>query len=272
MRRARLLGLAVWATCALGALASATASAAAPEFGRCIKQVAIEKAYAGAFSDPKCTKSVSPEEQAKKGKYEWFAGPAAGHNGFTFSGGAVTWQTVNGKTLTCKSEQGKGEYSLSDSKRVVGITFELKGCEGNGGFKCTTVGRSPGEVVLSELAAEVGFENVAKHKTALKLEPPAGASGIFVEFKCVGLEAQIRAKGGAAGAGILIPIKNGKMTAAETLKLKATKGKQRPLTWEGVPAETYMEMNFEHLGYEQAGWNGETTISNDEAIELNRVV
>ena len=224
MRRARLLGSAVWATCALGALASAAASAEAPEFGRCIKQAAIEKAYAGAFSDSKCTKSVSPEEQAKKGKYEWFAGPAAGHNGFTFSGGAVTLQTVIGKTLTCKSEQGEGEYSLSDSKRMVGITLEMKGCEGSG-FKCTTVGRSTGELVFNELAAEVGFENEAKHKTALKLEPGPAAGATFIEFACVGFSVQIRGKGGAAGAGVLIPIKNDKMTAPEPLKLKALKRK-----------------------------------------------
>jgi hypothetical protein len=268
----RSLGLVLSMSLVLGmAVACATASAAAPEFGRCVKQVAIEKAYAGAFSDAKCTKSVSPEEQAKKGKYEWFAGPAAGHNGFTFSGGAVTWQTVGGKTLTCKSEQGKGEYSLSDSKRMAGITFEMEGCQGNG-FKCTTIGRSSGEVVLSGLTAEVGFENVAKHKTALKLEPPAGSGGVFGEFQCVSLEVQIRAKDGAAGAGILVPIKNDKMTVTETLKLKATKGKQRPLSWEGVPSETYMEMNFEHLGWGQAGWDGDTTITNDDAIELNRVV
>jgi len=262
--------MAVWATCALGAAASATASAAAPEFGRCVKQVAIEKAYAGAFSDAKCTKSASPEEQAKKGKYEWFAGPVAGQSHFTLSGGPVTWQTVAGKTLTCQSEQGTGEYSLSDSKQMIAITLEMKGCEGNG-FKCTTTGKSAGELVFNELAAEVGFENVAKHKTALKLEP-GSAGAAFIEFKCVGLEVQMRGKGGAAGAGILIPIKNDKMTVSEALKLKAAKGKQRPLSWEGVPAETYMEMNFEHAGYEQAGWNGETLITNDEAIELNRVV
>jgi hypothetical protein len=270
MRRARLLGFAVWATCALGALASATASAAAPEFGRCIKQVASEKAYAGAFSDSKCTKSVSPEEQAKKGKYEWFAGPAATQNDFTLSGGPVTLQTVGGKTLTCQSEQGTGEYSLSNSKQLIGITLEMKGCEGDG-FKCTTIGRSTGEIVFNELAAEVGFEDAAKHKTALKLEP-GSAGAAFIEFNCVGLEVQMRGKGGASAAGLLVPIKNDKMTASETLKFKATKGKQHPLEWEGVPSETYLEMNFEHAGYEQAGWSGETTVAGDEAIELNGVL
>jgi hypothetical protein len=91
----------------------------------------------------------------------------------------------------------------------------------------------------------------------------------------VGLGVRIRSKGGEAGAGILVSIKNDKMTATETLKYRfSSKRVQKPVKWEGFPEETYSEMSFEKLPYEQAGWSGVSTITNDEEMkyELNLVV
>jgi len=282
MNRTKLFGLALLAALALGALTGASASASAPEFGRCLKKAA-KSLTPGSYDNAKCVKEASEDagteaEKLKKGNWEWIPGALAGHNAFTISGGAVTLQTVAGKTITCESEKGEGEYDLDNAKRLTGIVLEMQGCHGS---KCvaSSNGHGPGELVFNELAGEVGFREASRGTTALKLEPGASAGGIFIEFECVGIEVDMRGKGGAEGEGILVPIRNDAMISANTLKFKAgtsmaAKGVQKPVMWEGTPAETYMEMNFQHLGWEQAGWTSETTLTNDEAFkyELNRVL
>jgi hypothetical protein len=69
MRRIRLVGLCVLAALAIGAVATATASAEAPEFGRCVKKAV--KGGSG-FSDSRCTEAASSEA-----KFEWIPGPGA---------------------------------------------------------------------------------------------------------------------------------------------------------------------------------------------------
>jgi hypothetical protein len=101
----------------------------------------------------------------------------------------------------------RGEYSLTDSKRITGVVLEFSGCQ-NGTFKCTTLGKKPGEIVLTELAGEVGYQDAGKTKTALELELSPPAEGEYIVFHCVGNEDRIRGKGGEPGAGILVPIKN----------------------------------------------------------------
>jgi hypothetical protein len=264
MRRIRIAGLCLVAVFATSLIASSAASAALPEFGRCIKQVAVEKKYAGNYSDSKCTKEVKGEEVAKKGKYKWEAGPGA-KPGFTTSGGTATLATKGGKTVTCTSEKSTGEYLSGDNKHE-STTVEFAGCVSNS-FKCTTEGKASGELVTNPLEGEVGYENKAKKKTALKLYPKAPQKK-FIEFKCIGLEVKVRGKGEENGAGILVNIKNDKMATTETLKYKATKGVQKPVKWEGPNPETYLESNFENLGYEQSGQTITSTVKNEEAIEL----
>jgi uncharacterized low-complexity protein len=274
MGRVRGVGTLVAAAVAMGAIASAAASAQPPEFGRCIKQVAVEKGFHGKYGNSKCTVAVSPEEEAKKGKYEWFPGAVAGENHFTIAGGPLTVRTTPGnRGITCSGEKGEGEYSLTDSKRLTGVVLEFSGCQ-DGTFKCTSAGREAGELVFDELAGEVDYQDAGKIKTALKLELDPATEGEPIVFHCFGSEDRIRGRGGEAGAGILVPIKNDSMKATETLKFTASKkALQKPLAWEGSPAETYPEFSLESLPFEQAGWNNELTITNDEEMkyELNRL-
>jgi hypothetical protein len=270
MRRIKIAGLCLVAALVASVAVAATASAAAPELGRCVKNVAVEKKFSGSYSDSKCTKAVSEAEREKKGKYEWLPGPGA-NNGFTTSGGAATLTTKGGKTVTCTSEKSSGEYIAGGDNKHEKTVVEFAGCKSNG-FACTTAGKSTGELVTNELLGEVGYEVAAKKKTALKLYPAPSAKGKFIEFKCVGLEIKVRGKGEEAGAGILVNIKNDKMTTTEALKYKASKGIQKPVKWEGPNPETYLESNFENLGYEQSGQTITSTVKNEEAIELNAVI
>jgi hypothetical protein len=259
MKPARVAGACLVVAVALSAVCAAGASAEAPEFGQCLK-----KAEAGGvgYVDSKCTK----EGEEAKAKYEWLPGAVAGKNRFTMKGTTLTWATKAGRTMTCTSQKGEGEYSLTNSKQLDNVVFELAGCT-TAGLKCTTAGRSEGELVFNQLAGEVGFENAATKKTALKLYPAASEKSKFIVFKCVGLESAWRGKGEDPAAGFLVNIKNDKMTATETLKYKASKGVQQPVKWEGLPSETFMESSFEKLPFEQAGWTETIIVSNDEAMK-----
>ena len=266
MKSIRVTGACMLVVMALGGVSAASASAAAPEFGRCVKKA--ESGGTG-YSDSKCTKAV----EGSTAKYEWLPGAVSGKNSFTLSGGAVTWATKGGKTLTCTSANGSGEYSLTNPKREDAISLEFQGCKTNG-FGCTTTGRPSGDIVFNELAGEVGYENLEAKNTALKLEPGPTAGGKFIEFKCVGLEVKVRGKEALSGAGILVPIKNDVMTSTTSLVYKQTKGVQKPVVWEGTPTETYLEQNYENLGWEQSGWTLTMSLKNAEEMEyeLNLLV
>ncbi len=69
MTRLRMIGLCLVAAMAVSAVAVATASAEAPEFGRCVKKA---KAEGSGYSDAGCTTAVS-----SGAKYEWLSGPGA---------------------------------------------------------------------------------------------------------------------------------------------------------------------------------------------------
>jgi len=170
--------------------------------------------------------------------------------------------------VTCTSENSSGEFIAGTDNKHEATTVKFNGCSSSS-FKCKTTGAAEGELITNPLEGEVGFENKAKKKTALKLYPAPSAKGKFIEFKCIGLEVKVRGKGEEAGAGILVNIKNDKMTTTETLKYKATKGVQKPVKWEGPNPETYLESNFENLGYEQSGQTITSTVKGEEPLELN---
>ena len=245
----------------ISAIAAAAAAAEAPEFGRCIKSTP----KAGGYTSATC---IATDKEDNDGSYEWKPGPGP-LNKFAISGGILHVVTVAGKSLVCKTETGGGEYSNTAFNRLTGITLVLTGCEAS--FKCTTVGKMTGELELTELQGEVGWENKLTKRTALVLEPSAGSGGSFIKFSCLGLHIEWRAH----GHGILVNIKNDKMIATQTLKYIAKSGKQKPLKWhvgEASEEEAFLEASFNELPFEQAGFAIETTIKNEEPIELNAVV
>lgn len=267
MRRLRLFGVCAITAFAITAIGASAASATAPEYGRCIKQTAnAKKEYAGNFSDSKCTKKVTEIEKAKKGKYEWF--PGAVKTKFTTSGGAGVLTTVGGALVECKAQTSTGELVPGNNKEEKGIVVIFTGCKALG-LPCTSPGAKEGELITNELEGLVGWTSKSAKKTALELFPAKSVvSGQFIEFTCTGLVVKVRGK-------VLVPIKNDKMTTTETLKFKATKGKQKPETWEEAAGPQILEASFSNIGagaYEQAGQTITSTIKGEEALELNAVV
>ena len=235
-----------------------SALAAAPEYGRCLKQ---NTGSGKQFSDSKCTKEV--EKGLSKDKYEWL--PGAGKAKFTTTGGVGVLTTVGNASVECQTESSDGEFVPGTNKEEAGVVVKFQGCKAFA-QPCTTEGAKSGELVTNELDGIVGWANKALKRTDLELYPAASApSGYFIEFSCTGLVVKVRGH-------VLVPIKNDKMTATETLKFKASKGKQKPETWEESGSPAILEASFKAGPFEQAGQNITSTVKGEEALELNAVV
>ena len=141
MRRIKIMGLCLVAVCATCIGVAATASAAAPEFGRCLAQTG------GKFSDAGCTKGV-----ASKGKFEWHPGVVKYHFTSTMSTGSATLETVKGTKITCTSEASPGEFR--NEKEIAGVVAKFNGCS-TSGLKCSSAGGVEGEIVTASLEGDL---------------------------------------------------------------------------------------------------------------------
>lgn len=248
------VGLAV--VFALSAVFAASASAMAPEYGRCLKQVS---GTGKKFADSKCTK----EESGSKAKYEWV--PGAEKAKFTTTGGVGVLTTVGGAGVECQTESSNGEFVPGNNKEETGVVVKFASCKALG-QPCTTPGAKIGELVTNQLEGIVGWEIKARKKTDLELYPAKSVtSGYFIEFECTGLVVKVRGH-------VLVPIKNDKMTSTETLKFKASKGKQKPEKWEESASPAILEASFKGGPFEQAGQNITSTVKGEEELELNAIV
>ena len=267
MRHTRVVVAVAALAWTITALASANAMAAAPEYGRCVKVAKNSKGeYTGKFSEAKCLKEVPASERAKKGKYEWE--PGLGKRKFTSSGGAGLLETVKGSTVSCEAESSGGEFKPGNNKEEADVIVKFTGCK-TLSLQCTSPGDKPGELTTNELEGIIGWEKKATKKTDLELYPAKSvASGLFIEFSCSGVVIQVRGK-------VLVPIKNDAMKETETLKFKATKGKQKPEKWEESSEPAILESSFSNISqseFEQAGQTITSTVKGEEKAELNAVV
>jgi hypothetical protein len=267
MRRMKIVGLCLMAVFAMSALVfSASASAVAPEYGSCVKKA---KAEGSGYSNSGCTKAVGTGA-----KFEWTPG-AAGQK-FSTTGGVATLTTVKGEQVTCEKENSTGEYLAGNNKEEK-TTVNFEGCK-SGGLTCTTEGKKPGELTTNELIGIVGYEKEPEgtkaRKTVLELHPgPSAPAHHFIDFKCTAaLTIEVRGVGGTEDAGILVKIKNGKMTAVETLKYTQSKGKQKPEKWippsGSFPNPTFLESNFQGTGFAQSGQTITSKVENAGGVKL----
>lgn len=118
MRRLKMIGLCALAAMAIGAVAATTASAEAPEFGRCVKKVT--KGGTG-FSDAKCTEAVGSEA-----KFEWQPGPGSkakfkSEARFVLTGKdqtCKTWEAYVKAGETAKAKEWLEKHHLTEKQCV----------------------------------------------------------------------------------------------------------------------------------------------------------
>lgn len=256
MKRLSFAGLCLVIGCVASGVAAAGASAAAPEYGRCVK---IAKApYNGGFTNSGCTTASGTHE----GKYEWYPGVVKRFQ--TSSGGAGVLEEVGKYAVACSSESSTGEYS--GTKEVKDVRVLFKGCKVTP-YICTTVGLKEGELETVPLEGRVVWENEKEHKTALDLYPAGGAEK-FIEFSC-GAAITVAVRG-----SVLVNVKADKMSETLTLKYKAKHGFQTPEYYEenGKKVRDVLEADFSGKGWEQAGQTITSTVKNEEKLELNAYV
>ena len=261
MKHVRLVGLCLVAMCGCAVVAVPSASATAPEYGRCLKAEKVGKEYKGKFSKSSCTVEVPPAERSKKGKYEWY--PGAVKLGQTSSGGKGVLEEVGKYAVGCSSESSTGEYT--GTKEGKNLVVKFKNCI-SGPLTCTSEGYEKGELVTKPLAGRLVWENEKTGKTAIDLFPEKGE--LFIEFNCEG-KLSVAVKG-----SVLVPVKANKMAETFTLKFKAKHGFQTPEYYEegGKKVKDVLLSDFAGKGYEQAGQTITSTVKNEEKLEINTVV
>jgi hypothetical protein len=295
MKRIGIMGLCLAAVCAMSALTTATASAALPEWGKCVKFVNAHGKNVGNYENPGCTKKT---EVAKTGGWEWKAAPASIPNpGFTSHGGAAVLETTLGSftSVLCPSEEAHG--SLSGSKGVSEVSVLFKGCHlsfgaNEGEFYTCGNGLLPpvgeakeGEIVTRHLKGKLGYisgKGEENPSVGLTLEPEEKKS-LFAQFMCAERFLVIRVGGFPGGKGndsIISPIGPvDSMSVANTQTYTQTApGIQNPTHFEGgkedyLETETsYSEGNFGPIAQSAQSLTTVNQLNSGEEIEIRAFV
>src|ERR1041385_1059344 len=264
MQRIRIVGLCLIAVVATSMAIAASASATAPEFGRCLKQATKSLSN---YDSAKCVKLASEDagteaEKLKKGSYQWF--PGVVKNKFTTaikSGTIATLETVGGTKITCTGETSSGEYT--GLKTVGKMVAKFTGCETNK-LKCESSGAGSGNINTAPLGGSIGFETevIPPSKDHLASELHS-ESGNIAEFECAGLKVVVK-------GSVLHKITANSMKLTATEKFTASKGKQKPEHFAGgVPKEHILETSTNGGAFEQSGQTITSILTNEEKVEAN---
>src|SRR6476620_2168160 len=266
MRRIRIVGLCLVAVFAMSAVVAGSASAANPDYGRCIKEGPKKlNNYDGA----NCTKLASEDagseaEKLAKGNFVWKAGvPAkAGFTAVLKPETIATLETKDGKKVTCKKLNAAGKYTGLTT--VATTQTDFSECE-SAGIKCNTSGAGVGVIKVKNLEGELGL--IAKGETGIKdkignvLWPEGGTptSGTeFVEFACGGLVVKVK-------NSVISPVSSNAMKLTATVKFTASKGVQKPTKFLGGP-NNFLESKFSAAEYQQSGQSATTIQTNEEKV------
>ncbi len=290
MKRIRTMGLCLVAAFAITAVAAATASATAPEYGRCLAHPG------GKYATATCT-----TESGTTHADEWYPAFGKAANGeekplvkagykskateslpIQLEGTGEGLGGVKTKIL-CKKQQSTG--TIISNKEATGENIVFSECESSGA-KCNSPGAAIGEIKVGKLTSVLGVEKFgynkekhlvepAKNKLAGEFTPTVGEE--FVNFECGGLKVTVK-------GAVMFPIKTASMTLSATVKFSATGGNQKPEHFslsiepstgkETFGSELTLMAKFEQLKlvpFEESGQTLTTTQTNEEKVEANPV-
>jgi hypothetical protein len=179
------MAVCVAAVCAICALAAANASAALPEWGRCVKVPVTIKGKehkTGKYSNSNCTEAQS------RGEYEFVKGTEElpGGTGFTnnLTSEKATLETSFGISVNCTGESATGD--LSGTKEVSNVQVTFTGCVASlGNFACENTFKEEeggednfkyikGEIKTFGLKGKLVYisgQGTSEPKVGLELEP-----------------------------------------------------------------------------------------------------
>jgi len=267
MKRIVMLGCIVAGCALIGAAGAATASAALPEFGRCV-EVAPKT---GEYSGKNC---LAPAP----GKGKWVFLPGAGEKKkFTAEVEEPLLKTAGGKEIKCQSGESEGEYTGANTVAVSKLV--LKNCQIAGAKTvyesfCQNIAAFRGEVSASELVGELGYiRGGEKPLVGLDFKPKLGKA--LATFECGGAN-EITEHG--MGTGTLLEVEGSviarvqrinKMVSENVIKLQATKaGVQVPEQFEGGEKDTLVTLVGLAKTPDPTVFTGFAEVINEEPIEI----
>jgi hypothetical protein len=233
-----------------------------PEFGRCVKVLGekVEKTtvYHGLYVNAGCTY----ESGLRLGKYEWHPGPGP-NNKFSGSGKAATLETVAGSKISCLESTNAGEYT---GLKTASIGIAFKGCtRGSSKEPCQSAGASAGEVKTAALQGTLGFvrDTAIEGVTSLSVGWSLTHEPSLISAECGSAHESLLVTGAVIAPAGTVDV----MSLANTLKLKASAGKQIPEAFEEEAKQTLTE-TLGSIGPEQAGLTSTEKLANQEKIEI----
>jgi hypothetical protein len=256
----------------VGAIVATSASAAPPEFGRCVKVAHGTGEYNGA-------NCVALEGGRN---YNWVPGPGATPKFTTI----VELPVINSSgasktTISCEFAEGEGEYTGAKTETVKKLVFrdcetpEKPGEKPEEAFKrwCQNIGNFRGEITASELSGELGYIT-ATTLTGLDLKPLSGSN--LAAFECGGAnETTERGMGTGVsrelqGSVIGRVLKINRMTTEGLVKYTVNrKGFQVPEHLEGGAKDTLTTLvGLVEKTPEPTTFSGLEEITNAEALEV----
>ena len=264
MKRTRIMGLALVAVFALSAFAAASAFAK-PEIIRCYAKTG------GKYTESNCkTKGTSKSP----GSYEISKVPVK--KGFTSAGGEGTLETANGTKVVCKTQSATGEYkSTTSTKEVTNVIAKFYNCAIPAlGITCNTAGAAAGEIVTNKLGGKLGYISGKGTKTPSVGQElhPLVKKGAFTTFECGGGAVKVVVGEGAGKGGDCIIAPVGPVNVSSTTATQnysGAGGKQEPQHFEGSTKTCNLESNTNGGAFERATQSLITTITNEEALEIN---
>ncbi|HWG09024.1 MAG TPA: hypothetical protein VN672_08455 [Solirubrobacteraceae bacterium] len=268
MRRIKIAGLCLLAVCAVSVTMSATASAANPEYGRCLK--AATKALTN-YDSAKCIKFASEDagteaEKLKKGNYQWTKEILKKKlTGTLKEGTFATLENKSGTKVTCSKLKSSGEITGLTTEVATEVVFSE--CE-SGGIKCNTEGDGVGVIKVKELEGELGVitkvSPSTKDKIGNVLWPKGGtptSGSKFVFFACAAaLTADVH-------NSVISPVTSNAMKLEQVVKYTGSKGVQKPTKFEGGP-NMFLETSFTGAPLEPSSQVATTIVKAEEKIEI----
>jgi len=184
MKRMRIVGLALVAAFALGAIGVSSASAF-PEIGRCVAKTG------GKYLTSNCVSKG-------KGSFEWVKGAAKLH--WSGAGGESVLEGASGIKISCKGNTSEGTYKLTSGaiKEVEKVKATFTGCEVPlFSAECHGIRPlgAPGEIITTELKGPLKDGPNAK-EVVQELKPQIAKKG-FAEFECPAIGAIVYVGEGA---------------------------------------------------------------------------
>jgi hypothetical protein len=258
MRPMKMAAAAFAAVLTMSAALVANASAAVPEFGRCVPATTPKTGeYAGAH----CTRPAGG-----KGSYNFIPGPGE-HPKFEGTNSLVVVLEMPKLTISCAAETFNGEYT---GAKTVSVTVDFIGCVNAATErKCQSNPAKEGEIEPpGTLEGEIGLIKVGS-KTAVGLD--VKRAPVIATFTCGEFGEVPEVTGVIEGSviGKIAPINS--MHEEFKLQYKAAEGKQVPESFEGGAKDTLTVQLVSGLGSTtEAAVLKEKRIEilNEEAIEI----